>query len=247
MVRSCHDESRDERFRRANRQDELVNDRAEVRRLAGLAAADGAPTRWFEELYQSAAAGNAGIPWAENEVNPHLASWRGLAPDRMRTALVVGCGFGDDAEWLAGRGLAVTAFDIAPSAVLECQRRFPASNVRYQVADLLDPPEAWLAEPFDLVVEIYTVQSLPPGSPQRPAALTRLVQLTGDTLLVIARGRSAADPEGQMPWPLLRSELDSVTGGPDADGALREIGFADFLDDEDPPVRRFVAQYQRER
>lgn len=220
-----------------------MDDRSEVRRLARLAAAAGTPTRWFEELYQDAAEGKVGVPWAENEVNPHLASWPGLDPARLSTALVVGCGYGDDAEWLATRGLRVVAFDIAATAVAKCRRRFPASPVDYQVADLLDPPESWLAEPFDLVVEIYTAQSLPPGSPERAAALDRLGQLTGDTLLVIARGRDPQDPPGQMPWPLVRDELDRLTG-PGGPG-LRLVGFEDFYDREDPPVRRFVAEYRR--
>ncbi|CAO5255228.1 hypothetical protein [Frankia sp. AgKG'84/4] len=49
----------------------------------------------------------------------------------------------------------------------------PMMPVRYAVADLLDPPAGWLADPFDLVVEVYTVQVLPFGSPLRAAALDR--------------------------------------------------------------------------
>jgi SAM-dependent methyltransferase len=103
-------------------------------------------------------------------VNPHLASWARLDPAVMRRALVVGCGYGDDAQWLAARGCAVTAFDISPTAVAAARARFPASPVDYQAADLLSLPAAWAAEPFDLVVEAYTLQILPPGSPERAAA-----------------------------------------------------------------------------
>jgi SAM-dependent methyltransferase len=222
-----------------------MDDRSEVRRLAGKAVEAGTPTLWFEELYQGAARGRNGIPWAENQVNPHLAAWSALDHSRMHRALVVGCGYGDDAEWLATRGITVTAFDIAPSAIAECRRRFPTSAVDYVVADLLDPPAPWLAEPFDLVVEIYTVQSLPPGSAERAEALRNLATLTGGALLVIARGRDPEDTAGQMPWPLLRCELDGLSQPDGPWPALRETGFEDFLDDEAPPVRRFVATYQR--
>jgi hypothetical protein len=59
-------------------------------------------------------------------------------------------------------------------------------------------------------------------------------------LLVIARGRDAGDPEGAMPWPLLRRELDALRAA-----GLTELSFEDFYDTEDPPVRRFRAHYRR--
>jgi hypothetical protein len=61
-------------------------------------------------------------------------------------------------------------------------------------------------------------------------------------LLVIARGREPADPEGQMPWPLTRSELSSFTAA-----GLEELSFEDLLDLEDPAdpaVRRFRVLYK---
>ena len=62
----------------------------------------------------------------------------------------------------------------------------------------------------------------------------------GGTLLVIARGREPSEPEGKMPWPLTKEELCSFrTYG------LEEIAFEDFMDSEEPPVRRFRATYYR--
>lgn len=217
-----------------------MTDRRAARQLAQRAAADGEPLRWFEQLYAAAEAGTATVPWADLAVNPHLAAWKLLDPATMRRVLVVGCGYGDDAEWLAQRGCDVTAFDIAGSAVRKCRERFPASGVRYQVANLLDPPRAWTEAPFDLVVEAYTVQVLPPASAERAAAVRMLAALTGKTLLVIARGRGAGDDPGAMPWPLQPAEL-----GPLRDLGLRRILFEDYLDDEDPPVRRLRVTYLR--
>ena len=70
---------------------------------------------------------------------------------------MVGCGLGYDAEFLAGRGFAVTAFDLAPTAIAGAKRLYPDSRVTYLAADLLDLPAAW-AGGFDLVVEADTVQ-----------------------------------------------------------------------------------------
>jgi hypothetical protein len=153
---------------------------------------------------------------------------------------VVGCGLGDDAEWLAARGLAVTAFDIAPSAVSACGERFPGSSVNYVVANLLGLPRQWARQRFDLVVEAYTVQVLPPGSPERAASFGALASLTGGTLLVIARGREPADDPGSMPWPLTAEEMTRFE-----ELGLTKIQFEDYPDPEDLNVRRFRGEYRR--
>jgi len=74
-----------------------------------------------------------------------------------REALVVGCGYGADAEFLALLGFRTTAFDFAPTAIAGARRKYPASEVNYLVADLLDLPREWQGM-FDLVVESLTVQ-----------------------------------------------------------------------------------------
>ena len=180
------------------------------------------------------------MPWADLTANPHLATWDLLDPATMQRVLVVGCGYGDDAEWLSAKGCQVTAFDISPTAVTACQRRFPTSRVDYHVADLLDLPAVWTQRPFDLVVEAYTIQVLPPASPERTAGVRGLVSLTSRTLLVIARGRDEGDNAGAMPWPLAASELRPLQ-----ELGLRQRRFDDYLDDEDPPARRFRVTYTR--
>jgi SAM-dependent methyltransferase len=219
----------------------VVVDRARARAYATAAVANGEPLRWFEELYAAASAGEAEVPWADLRPNPHLVTWPLLDQRHFQSALVVGCGLGDDAEWLAARGLAVTAFDIAPSAVSACRRRFPRSAVNYVVADLLDLPRELAGQRFDLVVEAYTVQVLPPKSPERAASFGALTSLTGDTLFVIARGREPTDDPGSMPWPLTSEEMMRFE-----DLGLTNIAFEDYPDPEEPTVRRFRAAYRRE-
>jgi len=219
----------------------VVVDRARARAYAAAAVANGEPLRWFEELYAAASAGEAEVPWADLRPNPHLVTWPLLDQRHFQSALVVGCGLGDDAEWLAARGVAVTAFDIAPSAVSACRRRFPRSAVNYVVADLLDLPRELAGKRFDLVVEAYTVQVLPPKSPERASSFGALTSLTGDTLFVIARGREPTDDPGSMPWPLTSGEMMRFE-----DLGLTNIAFEDYPDPEEPTVRRFRAAYRRE-
>lgn len=222
---------------------QTADGRGRARQLAAESVARGEPTGWFEQLYREAGDGRAVVPWADGKPNPHLVNrfrGRSIPPT---SALVVGCGLGDDAEWLAERGFGVTAFDISPSAIDQAHRRFPSSAVDYDVADILDIPSRWEGA-FGFVFEAYTLQVLPPET--RRLAITQIARTVGSggVLLVVCRGRGEADPTGDMPWPLLRGELDGFTST-----GLREIScedyLDDYLDDESPPVRRFRALYRR--
>jgi SAM-dependent methyltransferase len=126
-----------------------------------LAADD--PTGWFEPLYAAGRAGTVKMPWDDRRRTPLLMAMLGELDAEGRAAAVVGCGLGQDAEEVARRGFRTTAFDVSPSAVAIARDRHPDSPVDYRVADLLDLPAGW-QQAFDLVVEIVTVQSLPPPS-----------------------------------------------------------------------------------
>jgi len=196
---------------------------------------------WFEALYQAADGDANIIPWVDQHPNPSLIDW--LDKERIsgngKTALKIGCGLGDDAEALTDRGFKVTAFDISKAAIGWCHTRFPQSKVEYLVKDLFESPASW-GSAFDLVVESYTLQVLPPGlRPESISRISRFVAPKG-TLLVICRGREPNEHPGHMPWPLIRDELDEFRAG-----GLKEIFFEDFLDEEEPPVRRFRVVYQR--
>ena len=93
---------------------------------------------------------------------------------------------------------------------------------------------------FDLVAETYTLQVRPP--PERATAARILGELVAPagTLLVIARGRESDDAEGAMPWPLTRAEVEAI-----GCQAMPLTSFEDFVDAEDPPVRRFRATFRR--
>jgi ubiquinone/menaquinone biosynthesis C-methylase UbiE len=219
-----------------------MSNRARARELAAEYLAKGDPTGWFEQLYREAETGASVVPWADLQPNPSLLEfWREHSfPAAGKLAIKVGCGLGDDAEQLAAWDFETTAFDISQSAIQACRRRFPHSRVRYLAADLLNPPKEWDGG-FDFVLEANTLQVLPPDL--RAQAIARVAGFVrpGGSLLVIARGRESSEPEGQMPWPLIRSELDAFTRF-----GLREVSFEDYLDREAPPVRRFRAAYSRD-
>jgi len=213
-------------------------DRSRARALAEMAVARGEPVAWFETLYREAAAGRAVVPWADLVPNPHLVEWLDAHPPYEGRALDIGAGFGDNAEELARRGFSVVAFDVSATAVAQARARFPRSAVTYAVADLLAPPQEW-ERAFDLVVETYTLQVLPPTA--RAAAIESFRRLVapGGALLLIARGREPDDPEGSMPWPLTCAEVEGI-----ATNDLALVTFEDFLDTENPPVRRFRATFR---
>jgi len=210
-----------------------------ARKLAKEFIEKGDATGWFEALY--ARGDTKIIPWADQKVNPNLEEW--LVQKKIqgngRKALKVGCGLGDDAERLAGLGFEVTAFDISPAAIGWCKRRFPGSKVRYLVHDLFHSPPDWKGV-FDFVLESYTLQVLLPDLREPAIQCISSFVAPGGSLLVIARGRKPEEPKGEMPWPLIREELEGFK----AQG-LKEVSFEEYLDKEDPPVRRFRAEYAR--
>jgi SAM-dependent methyltransferase len=217
----------------------LVTDRARARALARESNAAGDAVGWFERLYAEAERGDALVPWADLAPNPHVVGWLERAAPAPGRTLDVGCGLGDTAEELARRGHHVVAIDVSPTAIAAARARFPQSRVDYHALDVCVLSAA-LARTFDLVVECYTLQVLPPAARPAIVAALRRALAPGGTLLVVARGREQEEPAGEMPWPLTRAEVEAI-----ADDALACDSFEDFFDDEEPPVRRFRATFRR--
>jgi SAM-dependent methyltransferase len=218
----------------------LTDPRAHARDLARESIARGDVTGWFEQLYGESERDGFVISWVDLAPNPYLVEWlAGLAAPPRGRAVVIGCGYGDDAELLAGLGLDVVAFDVSPTAVAHCRSRFPDSAVAYVTADVLAPPADWSGA-FDFVFEAYTVQVLP-GEARAACgrSIAGMVAPNG-TLLAVARSRRHDDPEGLMPWPLTRSELDAflIPG-------MRLAELRELAEPGDPPVPRFVAEFRR--
>lgn len=210
-------------------------------RLAAQSIAADDPTGWFEQVYAAAEAGQATVPWDRAAPARWLIAWaeRQQLSGDGRTAVVVGCGLGDDAEYFAGLGFATTAFDISPSAVRAAQRRYPGSGVRFTTADLLNLPADW-HQAFDLVVESMTLQALP--DPPRDAAIASVGELVapGGTLIVVARAREPEEPVAGPPWALTRAEIDAL-----ARSGVQPARVEDLRDTEPPLARRWRAEFRR--
>jgi 2-polyprenyl-3-methyl-5-hydroxy-6-metoxy-1,4-benzoquinol methylase len=153
--------------------------------------------------------------------------------------MIVGCGLGDDAQHLASLGFNVTAFDISPTAINWARQRFLQSPVNYSAINLFAMPKTW-SRAFDFVFEAYTLQVLPIELRKRAVdCIADLVAPNGQ-LLIVARAKDANAPQGTMPWPLLREEVEDFTRT-----GLSLISFEDYIDNDDSPVRRFRALFHR--
>lgn len=199
------------------------------------------PSGWFETLYAEAEGDSTQVPWAKNTVHPYLQDWLEKYPPQAdgKSALVIGCGLGDDAEILSNLGYQVTAFDIAPTAIAWCKQRFPESSVTYLVADLLALEPAWQKQ-FDLVYECRNIQALPLDV--RLQAIGAIAPLVADNgiLLVITRHRNHSSiPEGP-PWPLSDEELSQFE-----ELGLKEIRRDSFLEGDEVRIEQLRIEYYR--
>jgi len=218
-----------------------MGDRTRARELAAEFQRKGDPNGWFEALYKEGEEGKSVVPWADRAGNAGLGEFWRKHPRATagKSALVIGCGLGDDAEQLAEWGFQTTGFDISETAIRAAKKRFPETAVEFCVADLFRPPAEWERR-FDFVFEANTVQALRGAS--RVAAIEKIASFVkpGGALLLIARGREPEEPTGELPWPVTREELAGFVRA-----RLKEQHFEDYLDEENPPVRRYRVLYTR--
>ncbi len=162
-------------------------------------------TGFFETVYDMAGGDAAAVPWADLAPKAEVATWLADHPGAGRTAIDIACGLGDHAEALSMAGYRTSAFDLSEKAITWAMRRFPGSNVDYRTANLLELPDEWKSG-FDIVNEVYTIQSVPPPLHRRfSEAIADLVK-PGGTLLVYARVREEGTEHDGPPWPLMPSE-----------------------------------------
>ncbi|MFM2312637.1 MAG: hypothetical protein RLZZ04_1913 [Cyanobacteriota bacterium] len=216
-----------------------------VTSLAKISVDPQDPTSWFEPLYANAKGDTAQVPWAKNQAHPYLQQWLTTHPPQTerkiegKSALVIGCGLGDDAELLASIGYQVTAFDISPTAIAWCQQRFPLSTVNYLVADLFDLDPQWQGK-YDFIFECKTIQALPLNV--RSQVINKIAALVAPqgTLLVITRHRDPDTIPDGPPWALSDAELSQFT-----ELGLTEIKRDRFIEAEQTKIEQYRLEYCR--
>ena len=204
------------------------------------------PVDQFEAIYADAQGDASRIPWADQRPSSALVNWlNAVAPSLIRSGarvVCVGCGLGDDARELMRRGYDVTAFDCSRSAVDWAKRIDPINARCYQQADLFQAPPRWKRR-FDLVVEVNTIQSLPPEMHNAAFAAVAELMSPHGRMVVVCRG--ADEPvhlEDGPPWALTREQLLEAAS---LAGLAPEGDLASFTDDEDPPVQRMRGLFRR--
>ncbi|EDX77272.1 Thiopurine S-methyltransferase superfamily [Coleofasciculus chthonoplastes PCC 7420] len=217
--------------------------RQKVKLLATEALNKSDPSGWFDRLYSQANRDPDQVPWARLKPHPYFQDWlnKNQPQGNHRSALVIGCGLGDDAEALARVGFNVTAFDISPTAIAWCQQRFPNSPVSYVVADLFALDPAWRHQ-FDLVLECRNIQALPLNVRSTVIdAIAALVAIEGILLLITRFRQTEAEPDGP-PWALSNQELAQFQ-----DLGLEEVQRDSFIEAENPSVQQLRIEYRRAR
>jgi 2-polyprenyl-3-methyl-5-hydroxy-6-metoxy-1,4-benzoquinol methylase len=217
----------------------LSVNREYARQLAKESINEGKPLSWFDKLYQSGKEDLSLIPWADFIPNTRMIEFleRHGQDINRGSCLVIGCGFGDDAEYLSDLGFKVDAFDISETCIEMCKKRFSESSVNYFVDDITS---LRINKQYDFVLEIYTLQVLPLELRFKAVKILPRLLKQGGNLLVICRARDKNEYEGDMPWPLTIEELDTLKS------KLKCKSFEDYFDSsEEPKVRRLRALYTK--
>jgi len=124
-----------------------------------------------------------------------------IAPCR---ALEIGCGTGSNAVWLAQQGFDVTAFDLAPLAIEQAEKRARDAGVtcRFLAADVLSPPD--LGPAFDFLFDRGCYHAVRRNDAAGYLATLKKVIAPGGTALILTG--NAREPH--EPGPPVVSEED---------------------------------------
>lgn len=181
----------------------------ELRKKLGVK--ENKPNDWFETLYSESNESGEGVPWANMTSHPFFKKWMTENPinGKGKSALVVGCGMGDDAIELESAGFDVTAFDVSSSAIELCKKRFPQAKVNFVTADLIKGVSDWYKK-FDFVLEIFTIQALPPKYEETLIQnVTDFVSDQGKLVIITEIQYEKRTYENGPPWLLNKDYIKS--------------------------------------
>jgi len=191
-------------------------------------------SEWFEGLYLNNKENHENIPWARQAVNPLLQTYLDEDKAHKGTALVIGCGLGDDAKALEDAGYDVTAIDVSQTALDLAKERFSDSSVKFIRQDIFE-----YEEQFDFVFEALTVQSLPIEFRLKMIKSVAGTVAVGGELLLVAHKREFL--RQGPPWPLSQEEVDLFkTHG------LTELSFELHTEESKVSQTRFRVLYKKQ-
>ncbi|MFE2933493.1 class I SAM-dependent methyltransferase [Streptomyces sp. NPDC059278] len=145
-----------------------------------------------------------GVPWDIGEPQPDVVAMEDAG--RFDGAVLdIGCGPGDNAAFLAGRGHRVTAVDAASAAIEQAKERARGLQISFAVADAtrLDGYEGH----FDSVLDSALFHTLGAEDRSRYVAAVHRATRPGARLSMLC----FADVPGGMPAPLSVSEEEVRT------------------------------------
>ena len=168
------------------------------------------PVEWFEIVYAESNKNGDGVPWANMDTHPVFKNWiaKNKIDGKGKSALVVGCGMGDDALALEELGFETTAFDVSTSAIELCEKRFPNSKINFEQANLLENISKW-SQKFDFVLEIFTIQALPPRYEKTAIEnISQFVSLHGKLMVITKVQTRKRSFKNGPPWLLNKTYIE---------------------------------------
>ncbi len=153
----------------------------------------------WDQLYQGGFK-----PWDTGRPDSHLI---GVVRDRAiptGRALEVGCGTGTNAIWLAQQGFAVTAIDVAPTALAHARAKAGAEKCDFVLDNFLEMPAP--AAPFDFAFDLGCFHVFTERRERTKFAEQISNFLAPDGLWLCVAGNS----DGGQLGPPARSALDIV-------------------------------------
>ncbi len=181
-------------------------------------------------------------PWDKGFPSSHLkaAVESGtVAPGR---AVVLGCGTGTNAIYLAKRGFDVTAVDVAPTALARAQAKAKEAGVtlRWLLADVTAPPAG--LEPFDFIFDRGCYHGVRRGNARGYVEAVKKLSRPGTQMLILAG--NANEERHYGPPRVKEEELRGDFSGSFDFVSLKTIRF-DPMDADDEGAMAWFALLRR--
>lgn len=162
------------------------------------AESPGCPIADFDALYRDRSP-DAAIPWDAKAPKAAVINWQaeGLIHGDV---LDIGCGFGDNAIYLAQHGHSVTALDISPTALITAEHRARDAgvNVKFAVGDATSLDG--YTDAFDTVIDHSMFHCLSDtGKRSYASAVHRATRADATLLLSCFSDANPPDATRQLP------------------------------------------------